>query len=75
MSDNTFPDTGYAMLEHVNSVVLPADIAIQVFALLCRGQRVSYDWQTKMYKREVEYQPSLKVFTAKDLAGLELNQD
>jgi len=73
MSDNTF--TGYALLEHVNGVVLPAEIAVQVFTLLCKGERVSFDWQSKMYKREVEYQPSLKVFTAKDLAGLELNQD
>jgi hypothetical protein len=75
MSNNTFPDTGYALLEHVNGVVLPADLAILVFALLCKGQRVCYDWQSKNYKREREYQPSLKVFTANDLAGLELNQD
>lgn len=66
---------GYALIEHVNSVVLPADIAVQVFTLLCQGQRVNYDWQTKTYKREKEYQPSLKVFTAVDYAGLELNQD
>lgn len=72
---NNDTSVGYAMIEHVNGVVLPADIAVQVFTLLCKGQRVSFDWQTKTYKRELEYQPSLKVFTATDYAGLELNQN
>ena len=48
---------------------------MQVFTLLCQGDRVSYDWQTKTYKRDNEYTPTLKVFTLKDYASLALNED
>ncbi len=72
--DNPTPQ-GFAMIDQISSVVLPVDIAVQVFTLLCQGQKVSYDWQTKTYKRDNEYPPSLRMFSATDYAGLELNRD
>ena len=65
----------YALLENLRSAVLPTDIAMQVFALLCQAEQVTYDWQTKTYKRDNEYTPTLKVFTLKDYASLALNED
>ncbi len=72
-SDPT-PQT-YALIEGVHSVVLPSDVAVQVFQLLCQGQPVSYDWQSKVYKRNRDSVPLLKVFTLRDYATLQLEED
>jgi hypothetical protein len=65
----------YALIENLRSVVLPTDVAMQVFTLLCQGEQVTFDWQTKAYKRDTEYAPTLKVFTLRDHASLALNDD
>lgn len=65
---------GYAMLENVSSVVLPVEIATQVFALLCQGEKVSYDWQTKTYRLVVDSLPTLKMFSITEYATLKLEE-
>lgn len=65
---------GYAMLENVNSVVMPVEIALQVFALLCQGEKVSYDWQTKTYRMVNEGTPYLKMFSIAEYATLHLEE-
>jgi hypothetical protein len=69
--------SGFAMVEGANAVVLPVEIAAQVFTLLCQGEKVSYDWQTKTYRRdrEAHSQPALRMFSIADYATLSLNDD
>lgn len=66
---------GYALIEGAHSVVLPVEIATQVFHLLCKGEKVRYDWTTKTYARDNEAAPYLKMFSAADYASLHLNDD
>lgn len=66
---------GYAMLENLSSVVLPVDIAMQVFTLLCQGEKVSYDWQTKTYRRTNESPPNLRMFSITEYATLHLEDE
>lgn len=65
---------GYALLENVSSVVLPVEIAMQVFTLLCQGEKVSYDWQTKTYRIVNEGTPYLKMFSIAEYATLKLEE-
>ena len=65
---------GYAMLENVSSMVLPVDIAVQVFTLLCQGEKVSYDWQTKTHRLVVDSLPTLKMFSIAEYAMLHLEE-
>jgi len=66
---------GYAMLEGVNGVVLPADVAIQVFALLCQGEPVEYDWSSKSHKRRKDSTVTLRMFSVAEYATLALNDE
>lgn len=70
----TLPVQGYAMLENVGSVVLPVDLAMQVFELLCQGEKVSYDWQTKTHRLVNEGMPSLRMFSIAEYATLHLEE-
>lgn len=72
MNDNQ--SIGYAMIEGVQSIVLPVDIAMQVFTLLCQGEKVSYDWQTKTHRIDNQYMPSLKMFSITEYATLKLEE-
>lgn len=59
-------------------VVLPAEVATQVFTLLCHGEVVDYDWNTKSYKRsspDSHRTPTLKTFSHVQYAQLALNDD
>jgi len=69
--------SGFAMVEGAYAVVLPVEIAQQVFTLLCQGEKVSYDWQSKTYRRdrEPQSQPALRMFSIADYATLSLNDD
>ena len=69
--------SGFAILEGANAVVLPVEIAQQVFTLLCQGEKVSYDWQSKTYRREREMHsmPTLRMFSIADYATMSLNDD
>ncbi len=62
---------GFAMIDNIHSVVLPMDIALQVFALLCQGEKVSYDWQTKTHRIVNEGTPSLRMFSLTDMEQVE----
>lgn len=66
---------GYALLEFNSmSIVLPAEVAAQAFALLCHGEVVEYHWGDKRFKRNTDPHrtPSLKVFTLAQYAALAL---
>ena len=68
------PESGYAMLDNINNVVLPIDIALQVFTLLCQGEKVSYDWQSKTHRIVVEGTPQLRMFSLTEYATLKLEE-
>lgn len=63
---------GYALIEGAHAIVLPVDVAMQVFTLMCKGQKVSYDWQSKTYRRTNEGLPTLKMFSIAEYATLQL---
>ncbi len=69
------PTPGYAMLEGVGGVVLPADIAMQVFALLCQGESVEYDWSSKSHKRRKDNPITLRMFSVAEYATLALSDE
>ncbi len=75
MEENDTPKVvGYAMIDQINSVVLPMDIAMQVFTLLCQGEKVSYDWQTKTHRIVNEGTPALRMFSVTEYATLKLEE-
>lgn len=63
---------GYALIEGAHAIVLPVGVAMQVFALLCKGEKVSYDWQSKTYRRTNDSAPTLKAFSIAEYATLHL---
>lgn len=65
---------GYALLQDVHSLILPVDVALQVFALLCQGEKVSYDWQTKTHRIVKDSLPSLRMFSIAEYATLHLEE-
>lgn len=67
--------TGYALLEFSGAVILPADTAAKVFALMCEGTFATYEYNTRGYKRSEESLPTLKPFTAVNMAKLALESD
>ena len=48
---------------------------MQVFALLCQGDRVSYDWQSKNYRYDREFSPTLKMMSINDYATLSIAEE
>ena len=67
-----------AMLEFGGTtLLLPADVAVEAFKLLCRGEPIRYDWEKKGYKRERTTSSnggvSLRTFSLEDYASLALN--
>lgn len=72
IKDASVKHPGYALIDGAHSVVLPVDIAMQVFTLLCQGEKVSYDWQSKTYRRTNDGPPSLRMFSITEYATLQL---
>lgn len=71
------PSDGYALLEFNSmSIVLPAAVAAEAFALLCRGEVVEYSWSDKAFKRitDPHRAPALKMFTTAQYAALALEE-
>lgn len=66
---------GYAMLDGVGGVVLPVDIAVQVFTLICQGEPVEYDWSSKSHKRRKDSTVTLRMFSVAEYATLALNDE
>ena len=66
----------YCIIDFPNSMVFPAEVAVQLFPMLCAGEAVSYDWTEKQYKRENNRDTvSLKQFTLVQYAELQLNSE
>ena len=72
----TTPNPGYAMLDGVGGIVLPTDVAIEVFRLLCQGEPVEYDWSSKSHKRRKDSTGTLlRMFSVTEYATLALNDE
>jgi hypothetical protein len=59
-------------------MVFPAEVAMELFPLLCQGEAVSYDWQDKTYKWQKpvrDYSCTVKQFTIAEYAQLALNEE
>lgn len=69
--------TARCIVEVPHALVLPAEIAMQLFPLLCHGEPVSYDWSSKTHKRVSSERDgcSIKQFTPAQYAELVLNSD
>ena len=67
----------YCLIEVPATLLLPADIAMELFPLLCHAEPVTYDWQDKTYKRRDgrDYAVTIKQFTIADYAALALNSE
>lgn len=75
MNPKKINQSGYALIEQCDRIVLPVEVAMQVFALLCQGDRVSYDWQAKTYRYDREYLPTLKMMSINDYATLSIAEE
>jgi hypothetical protein len=67
----------YCLVEIPHSLVLPAEIAMELFPLLCHGEPVTYDWQNKTHKRVASDRDgcTIKQFTIPQYAQLALNSE
>jgi len=68
----------YCLIDLPGNIVMPADIAMQVFPLLCQGEPVDYDWNKKTFKRkpqDMHNKLSLRQFTIAEYASLALDSD
>jgi hypothetical protein len=75
---DTHTPEGYSIIEVPCKLVLPADVAAEAFSLLCRGEPVDYDYNTKAHKRvplEDYRLPSLRVFPLTSYAKLALTDE
>tara|TARA_B110000305_G_C19226515_1_gene533100 strand:+ start:80 stop:301 length:222 start_codon:yes stop_codon:yes gene_type:complete len=66
----------YCIIDFPSSMVFPAEVAVQLFPMLCVGEAAQYDWSSKQYKRETSRDTvTLKQFTIAQYAELQLNSD
>lgn len=67
----------YCIVEVPHALVLPADVAMKLFPLLCQGEPVQYDWSDKVHKRVKPERDgcTIKQFTVVQYAQLALNDD
>ncbi len=67
----------YCIIEVPHTMVLPAEIAMELFPLLCHGEPVTYDWQEKVHRRVAPDRDgcTIKQFTIAQYAMLALNSD
>ena len=67
----------YCIIDMPSSMVFPAEIAMELFPLLCQGEPVTYDWQEKTHKRRNnrDYTCTVKQFTIAEYAQLALNEE
>ena len=65
----------YCIIETPHAMVLPAEVAMELFPLLCQGEPVQYDWQNKTHKRVTSDRDgcTIKQFTIAQYAQLALN--
>lgn len=76
-ADNKASHAAYCIIETPHALVFPAEIAVQLFPLLCRGEPVQYDWTEKTHKRVKPDRDGavLKQFTLAQYASLVLNSE
>ena len=67
----------YCIIEFPYALVLPADVAMKVFPLICQGEPVTYDWTNSVHKRVKSRADgiSIKQFTLAQYASLALSDD
>jgi len=66
----------YCLIDFPHSMVFPAEVAMQLFPMLCQGEAVSYDWTEKQYKREATRDTVVvKQFTLAQYAEVQLNSE
>jgi len=67
----------YCIVEVPYALVLPADVAMKLFPLICQGEPVQYDWTNGVHKRvkTKNDSTSIKQFTIAQYAALALNDD
>jgi len=68
----------YCLIDSIGSMVFPAEVAMQLFPLLCQGESVEYDWNKKTFKRkpqDMHSKVSLRQFTIAEYASLALDSD
>lgn len=66
----------YCLIDFPHSMVFPAEVAMQLFPMLCQGESVDFDWTTKQYKREQNRATvSIKQFTLAQYAEVQLNSE
>ena len=69
--------SAYCIVEVPYALVLPADVAMKLFPLVCQGEPVQYDWTNGVHKRVKSKNDgaSIKQFTIAQYAALALNDD
>jgi hypothetical protein len=65
----------YCIVEVPYTLILPADVAMKAFPLLCQGEPVTYDWTNSVHKRigKDKATVTVKQFTIAQYAALALN--
>lgn len=65
----------YCIIDVPHTLVMPADLAMELFPLLCAGEPVTYDWTNKVHKRVPSERDgcTIKQFTLAQYAELALN--
>lgn len=75
---STKPPQSYCLIDNIGSMVFSAEVAMQLFPLLCQGEVVEYEWTKKTYKRKPQDMHSkitLRQFTIAEYASLALDSD
>ena len=67
----------YCIVEVPYALVLPADVAMKLFPLVCQGEPVQYNWTEGVHKRVKTKSDgaNIKQFTIAQYAALALNDD
>jgi len=68
----------YCIVEIPSAMAFPAEVAMELFPLLCQGEPVTYDWSDKSYKRQKstrDYACTVKQFTIAEYAQLALDEE
>lgn len=69
----------YCLVKVPHDMIFPAEIAMELFPLLCAGEPVTYDWSNKTYSRTkidgYDNGCNIKQFTIAQYAELALNSD
>ena len=68
----------YCLVDIPSTMVFTAEVAMELFPLLCQGEAVTYDWQDKVYRWQKpvrDYACTVKQFPLTEYAQLALNEE